>query len=107
MFIKHLGISLEATHNVLGRFDAIHAHDGFFIEQRTYCIGGTPARSALNNAALFSNGDGDGIGTYLSAASFEPDGAFFKVDGCTIKQSARSFKEVSGIAFGLEADDVI
>src|SRR5438874_1654859 len=107
MFIEHLHVGLKAAHDIFCRLNAIYSHNRLLIQQRTYFVGSTPARSTLYYTALLSNRNGDGIGTHLGTATMQPNFALFKINSRTIKQGTCSFKEVSRITLGLETNNII
>src|SRR5579872_7001269 len=69
MFIEHLSKCLEATQNVFCRLDTVDTHNGLLIEQEAHLLGSSFPSSALYNAALLDDRNGDGVRAYLGSTA--------------------------------------
>src|SRR6266700_557365 len=101
MFVKYLGIGLEAAKNIFRWFNAVYTHDDLLVlDEGLYLVGGTFSCHTLHNVAFACDRDRDGIGACLNAASLPPDSTLFKIDG-------GSFQEIARVTVCLEANDIV
>src|SRR5712692_1611733 len=107
MFIKHLRVCLEATHDVFCRLDAVDAHNCLLTQRWKYSCCRASARLALHQATFLCNRDRNWISACLGTMTLPPDSPFLKINNSAIQQSACSFKEVPRITLCLEANDII